>query len=194
MKRVTLLTAILSVIAISVNSQTESKEIRTVKYGIEVNHFNLGSGFGGGSELQFQLKSVKNRTIGLGLYVDNQSQKLVGITFNHKRMLFSGNRTKERFFQPYVLYNFIYRLTTIPEVTANLDKTGDIVTYTSMEHHIGIGIKTNVSKIFYINSEIGYGLYLGSIKRPSAPDPITNEITGTSGFGKIAKIGFGFTF
>jgi hypothetical protein len=62
-----------------------------------------------------------------------------------------------------------------------------------MEHHLGLGLDINISDNILLESSFGYGLYLGSIKRPSA-DPATKEVMGTSGGGFIFKTGFGFRF
>jgi hypothetical protein len=111
--------------------------------------------------------------------------------------MFFGNRKRLPLLQPFVLYNFIYRRTSTPEI---IEKDGNIVmgtevaSYASMEHHLGMGLNINISDNIVLDCGFGYGLYLGSIKRPSAPDPITHEISGTSGSGFVFKTGVGFRF
>ena len=57
-----------------------------------------------------------------------------------------------------------------------------------------MGFNINVGKRFLLDCGLGYGIYLGSIKKPSQPDPLTGEISGTSGGAVIFKTGFGFRF
>jgi hypothetical protein len=108
-------------------------------------------------------------------------------------MLMAG-RSKAPRFQPYIFYNFIYRKSNIPEVkaTTEINSSPELVTYTSMEHHLGIGLQIHITKLINLQTGLGYGLYLGSIKRPSQPDPLTKEITGTNGSALLAKLGIGF--
>jgi hypothetical protein len=100
-------------------------------------------------------------------------------------------KRSDHFIMPHIFYNFIYRKTSIPEVTADSKLTGDKASYTSMEHHAGMGVKMKITSSIYADCDLGYGAYLGSIKKPSLPDPLTGEISGTNGFGMIFKIGLG---
>jgi hypothetical protein len=129
----------------------------------------------------------------MGIFIDNQTAKFSGITITHQRMLFTGGR-KVPTIQPYIFYNLIYRKTHIPELKATSEAIGniDIVTYTSLEHHLGVGLNFRISNLVYLKTDIGYGLYLGSIKRPSQPDPITREIKGTNGSSLLLKAGLAF--
>jgi hypothetical protein len=88
----------------------------------------------------------------------------------------------------------IYRKTTTREIMANKDVLGEMATYTSLEHHLGVGAKVRLGSGFYAKTEAGFGIFLGSIRRPSDPDKITGEIHGTNGFGSIVKVGFGYYF
>jgi hypothetical protein len=67
-------------------------------------------------------------------------------------------------------------------------------TYFSLEHNVGIGLTTNLTDRFYATSELGFGLYIGSLMKPSTPDRFTCESTGTNGTGGIIKIGIGYFF
>lgn len=191
MKKLISLTIIFAAIVIVVTGQTINSTTKTLKYGVEASRSSLGSGFSPAAELQFQLQTVRKRSIGLGIYFDTEYQRIAGITFNHKWFLFTGKMHHEPVISPYIMYHYIFRNTAIPEVTDNKDHSGPIVHYKSMEHHLTFGTRIRITRSFYINGDLGYGLYLGSIKKPSAPDPITHEIVGTNGFGLISRIGFG---
>ena len=94
--------------------------------------------------------------------------------------------------KPHVFYNFLYRKTTIPEIGPDLKPSGDLATYTTFEHHIGAGVKWRLSGKMYMNLDCGYGVYLGSIKKPTAFNSITGEVRGSDGFGMIAQLGIGY--
>ena len=128
------------------------------------------------------------------MFYDPDNKKITGITIHHERTLIRMHEGIIPRITPYAFYNLIYRKTSQHEVMTNKDVTGDRVTYTSMEHHIGIGARFKLGAGICIKSEAGYGVYLGSIRKPSAPNPVTGEISGTNGFGAIAKIGICYTF
>lgn len=174
----------------TLSSQEENK-ISTTIYGFELNQFSSASGFNSGSELHFTVRPSNKAMVGFGIYYDNQSQRVTGITISHKRMLRSYAKKANPKVEPLFFYNFIYRKSNMPELLAD-GKTGSFVSYASMEHHIGFGLNINVLPKVSLQGMAGYGLYLGSIKKPSSPDPVTREITGTNGWGTILKFGLGF--
>jgi hypothetical protein len=94
--------------------------------------------------------------------------------------------------KPYIFYNLIYRKTSITETYEDQAIKSDVGIYTSMEHHLGIGSKINLSKSLYISCDLGFGPYLGSIKKPANPNQYTGEIVGTNGFGMIVGVGIGY--
>jgi hypothetical protein len=57
-----------------------------------------------------------------------------------------------------------------------------------------LGLNVAIAKKMHIKGAMGYGVYFGSIKKPSAADYITGEVTGSNGFGAIAKIGVSYVF
>ena len=174
------------------NEEFNSKE--KPHYGFSISQFKTGSGFRQGAEAHFTIQSNTKSKLGFGIFIDGESKKFSGLTLTHQRLLMA-NRAKLSVVQPYIFYNFIYRKTTIPEVAANnADSYLDFATYTSMEHHFGMGLNINILKNIILSGAIGYGIYLGSIKRPSAPDPITREISGTNGTGFLLRTGIEFQF
>jgi hypothetical protein len=104
---------------------------------------------------------------------------------------------KKGIFEPYIFYNFIYRVTTLD---CTLSKYPDLMkylcpgkaTYKSLEHALGIGLEINLSNYMYINCNIGFERYLGSIKKPCNPDQYTGIFDGGDGWGVFYKLGFGF--
>lgn len=170
----------------------ENKE--KTHYGIEVTQFVTGSGFSSGTEAYFIVIPDNKKQISLGIYYCSEYKKITGISVHHERTLMRIKHDKIPLVTPYAYYDLIYRKNTISEVFQDKEKAGDLVTYTSMEHHLGIGARFKLGAGFFIKTEAGYGVYLGSIKRPSAPDPVTGEISGTNGFGVLAKIGLCYAF
>lgn len=160
-------------------------------YGFEVNQFSSASGFKTGTEAHFTVRPSMRAQVGFGVYFDNETQRFSGATITHKRMLRSYRRNSNPVVEPLFFYNFIYRKTSMPELLAD-GTTGSFASYSSMEHHFGLGINLNVFKNISLQGEAGYGLFLGSIKKPSTPDPITKEISGSNGWGSIVKFGIGF--
>ena len=63
-----------------------------------------------------------------------------------------------------------------------------------MEHHVGLGLRVTIIKSIYLTTELGYGIYLGSIMKPSKPNEVLNESSGTNGSGVLAKVGVGIFF
>jgi hypothetical protein len=192
-------TLMIWIVIVAATIQSTNAQIRKntgTQYGIAISQFISGSGFQPGYEAHFTVQPSSKAKVGFGLFFDNETKKFSGITITHQRMLMA-NRRKLPVIQPFVFYNFIYRRTSMPELKLTdegITPSGDWVSYASMEHHLGLGLNVNVSEKIKLNLNYGYGLYLGSIKRPSAPDPITSEITGTSGNGFILKTGLGFMF
>jgi len=167
---------------------------KKTRYGIEVNQFLTGSGFSSGTEAYFSIVPDQMKQISIGIFYCPEVKKISGLIVHHERSLIRINRGHVPAIVPYAFYNLIYRKTSMRELLMNKEIKGDMVTYTSMEHHLGIGLRFKVSPSVYFKSEAGYGVYLGSIKKPSAPDPLTGEISGTNGFGAIARIGLSYTF
>jgi hypothetical protein len=191
MKSLLIGTIISMATVIGVYAQTSDTLSRT-RYGLELSQFITGSGFASGTEIFITVIPNNKKNISLGLYFCPELEKITGITVHHEMTL--GRYNSHKRVVPYAFYNMIYRMTKTREVTADKSLEGDYAIYKSLEHHLGIGIRISPAKDLYIKSALGYGVYLGSIKRPSEPDPVTGEIMGKSGFGAIAKIGIAYTF
>jgi hypothetical protein len=189
MKKLLLFVLLASSIAGISNGQPTAR-----KYGIELNQFVVGSGFGTSSELQLFVADEKGKKLSVGLYYDHQYGNIGGLSVSFLKMLRSNNRPNIPVLEPYAFYNFIYRKTTIVESSISENFNVAIGTYKSMEHHLGMGLRTNISKHLYIKGELGYGIYLGSIMKPSKPDEVLNESSGTNGAGVLAKVGVGIFF
>jgi len=184
------------VVAATLQSTTgQIKSENNTQYGFAFSQFTSQSGFQPGYEAHFTVQPSAKAKVGFGIFLDNESKKFSGVTITHQRMLMA-KRNKVAFIQPFLFYNFIYRKTTLPELKSGseLTSTRNLATYTSMEHHIGVGLNLNISSKIILDCGLGYGLYLGSIKRPSSPDPLTKEIAGTNGNALIFKTGIGFRF
>jgi hypothetical protein len=164
------------------------------RYGIELTQFVAGSGFSSGTEAYFTVIPDNKKQISLGIYYCSEYKKITGISVHHERTLINIKRNKVPVVTPYAFYDLIYRKNTIPEVFQDKEKKGDLVTYTSMEHHLGVGARFKLGAGLRLNTEAGYGVYLGSIKKPSSPNLVTGEISGGNGFGILAKIGLCYIF
>ena len=168
-----------------------------LNYGLEINQFSTGSGFKSGFEASAYVIEGNRRSLQLGLYFDSESNKVTGFSVQHKYVIIKNKKEKSVNVEPYFFYNFIYRSTQMNQpLTPNADLAAlmGATNYTSMEHHIGIGFKVKILNSIFLHADTGYGRYLGSIKKPSAPDPLTTMINGTSGWSMITKIGIGYNF
>lgn len=169
-------------------------EMNTTHYGLEMNYFATNSGFKPGTELYFSVIPDNRKLISLGIYFSPDEKKLSGFTIQHERSLYQVHGDHLPLIMPFAFYNLIYRKTTTREIMVKKDVLGEMATYTSLEHHIGLGARIRIGSGFYLKTEAGLGLYLGSIRRPSEPDILTGEIYGTNGFGGIVKVGIGYYF
>ena len=179
----------LTLLLASASSQTVAR-----RFGIEANQFIVESGFGAGTELQVYMLDKTGKRLSLGLYYDNKLNTIGGFSISANKMLGKRRKSRIRTIEPYLFYNLIYHKTTITKPIQSENFHVANGTYKSMEHHGGFGLKANISKSFYLKGETGYGLYLGSIMKPSKPDLILNESYGTHGTGMLVKIGMGVLF
>jgi hypothetical protein len=159
------------------------------RYGLEISRFITSSGFASGTELYVTIIPDNKRNISLGLYFCPEQMKLCGITTHYEIALYKA--CTERTIRPYAFHNIILRITRT-RILIQDSIESELGTYISLEHHLGIGTRIKISKRFYLNSSVGFGVYLGSIMKPSEPDEKTGEITGTNGFGVIGKVGIVF--
>ena len=60
--------------------------------------------------------------------------------------------------------------------------------------HLCLFSKSIILKSVFLHADAGYGRHLGSIMKPSAPDPNTGLMSGTSGWNIITKVGIGYNF
>ena len=171
-----------------------------LNYGLEINQFSTGSGFKNGFEASAFVIEGNKRSLELGIYFDSETQKVTGFSIHHKYTFLKNKIERTLNVEPYFFYNFIYRVTSMNAPLAGNADIAKILgyegttSYTSMEHHIGIGFKVKLFNSMYLHADAGFGRYLGSIKRPSSPDPMTSLIYGTNGWNMITKLGIGYNF
>jgi hypothetical protein len=164
------------------------------KFGVEINQFIVESGFGTSSELQVFVLDDNGRKLSLGMYYNAKFNRIGGISTSFHKLLRNHKKYPSQMLEPYFFYNFIYRRTIITEPKISDNYMVAVGTYKSIEHHVGIGLRATIIKSVYLTTELGYGIYLGSIMKPSKPDPVLNESYGTSGTGALVKIGLGTFF
>lgn len=185
----TLVSFIIFISGFCYTQEVRNKHLNVI---IELNQFVTGSGFSSGTAANIKFETDKSRNLAFGIYYDLEYQKIAGIFAHHETMLFRNRDICRAVIKPHLFYNFLYRKTTIPELEADLKSTGHLVTYTSHEHHFGIGIKIMFLNRLYIDTDLGYGLYLGSIKKPAVSNQVTGEVGGTNGWGMIVQAGIGY--
>ncbi len=190
MKTTIALIFILNLIMTGISGQS-SDTIRKTRYGVELSQFITGSGFASGSEIYVTILPDNRKSLSFGMYFCPEQKKISGITMHHEVALV--RYPFEKRVTPYLFYNMIYRFTRTGSVNAREEGGVEYGLYKSLEHHIGLGLNTTITKDLCIKGALGYGVYFGSIMKPIAAD-ITGEITGSNGFGAIAKIGVSYVF
>ena len=191
MRFLTVIPIILALVFNSTDAQ-EHDTLKKIRYGIELNNFVTGSGFGLGTELNLTIIPDPKKNFSLGLFVSPSTMKFSGVILHHERSL--SRRAEYSKLVPYAFYNLIYRITKTKKVVIDNNYQGEYILYRSMEHHLGVGLQVRLGRHLYLKNALGYGVYLRSIKKPADPDPVTGEISGGNGLGPIAKAGLTFVF
>jgi hypothetical protein len=189
MKTIILLTVQMLTLAGAAFSQQGDKQ-----FGVEANQFLLQSGFGTSTELQIYILDNNGRRLSIGTYFDSKLNNIGGVSVSFYKVLGKNKKFNNRVVEPYVFYNFIFHKTIIDQPRVAKEYNVATGKYKSMEHHAGLGLKININKNFYFKGEAGYGVYFGSIMKPSSPHPILKESHGTNGTGALLEIGTGILF
>ena len=183
-------TMIISILMITGIFGQTTDALKKTRYGLELSQFITGSGFASGTEIYITVIPDQKKNLSLGLYFCPEAKKISGFSIHHEMSLIRSAGQKK--VAPYAFYNMIYRITKTRGGLAENGPEAGYATYKSLEHHLGVGVRITLAKDLYLKSAVGYGVYLGSIKKPSDPNPVTGEIMGENGFGAIAKIGIAF--
>ncbi|HLO57299.1 MAG TPA: hypothetical protein VK179_01020 [Bacteroidales bacterium] len=163
--------------------------VKKTVYGVEVNQTVTGSGFASGTELLLSM-SEKGRNLAIGFYFCSEAKRFTGVIVHHEVALVRFPQEKR--LVPFAFYHCIYRITKVGKSGSD-SLINSFGTYKSFEHHLGAGIHARITNGIYLTAAVGYGLYLGSIKKPEIL-PVTGEKIGSNGFAPIASIGFGLRF
>jgi len=185
-----LFTIIVSISAALVLNAQQADTHKRTRYGIEISQFITGSGFASGTEMYATVIPDNRKSLSFGLFFCTEQRKISGITMHHEVTLVRNPALKRAV--PYAFYNMIYRFTKTRVTVPGQEDEWNYGLYKSLEHHLGIGLNVTVVKGLHVKGALGYGVYLGSIKKPSAADPLTGEVSGSNGFGAIAKIGVAY--
>ena len=162
---------------------------KNLRINIGITQFITGSGFATGTELYFKINETSKRSLALGAYYCSEYKKVTGFTVNHEVFLL---RDKQHKIEPLVFYNFIYRRTLAPQLFADMGEGKFDATYVSIEHHVGAGLRINLTQNVFISTKLGFGGYMGSVRKPLT-DPILMNVSGGNGLSMMAKIGIGVT-
>jgi hypothetical protein len=173
----------------SVNSKVSS-------YGVCIGEYKSMSGFSASTEATLFIKNQK-KSFEVGLFFDNDSKELSGLSFTHKYFILRKKFNKNSSIEPYINYNFMYRVTYLDKPLTMYPERAEIFgndrsRYSSMEHYLGAGFEINALKYIYINVSAGFGRYIGSIMKPCNPDPVTGYYEGGDGWSGVVKLGVGF--
>lgn len=165
-------------------------------YGVSIGEFQSMSGFSVSTEATIFIKNL-NRSFELGIFFNNDNKELSGLSFTHKYFILRKKFNKNSSIEPYINYNFMYRITYLDKPLTMYPERAEIFgndrsRYSSMEHYVGAGVEINAFKYVYINVSAGLGRYIGSIMKPCNPDLNTGYYEGGNGWSGILKLGVGF--
>jgi len=195
MKKLISILIISGAITTTTMSQFDTVPTTTViRYGFKMGNFNTGSGYNMGFEGSVFVES-KGRLLALGFFYNSEKNRIAGITINHEIHLGKTNRKSGFTFDKFLFYNFLLVKSTLcaSDISSSLFKS----MYTnsniySMEHHIGIGCKLGLTNNIFINAAIGYGRYMGSVKKASQPSIDNPVFKGGNGWGTLTKINISY--
>src|SRR4030042_2448885 len=71
------------------------------KFGVEINQFIVGSGFGTSSELQVFVLDDKGRKLSLGMYYNAKFDRIGGISTTFHKMLRNHKKYRSQMLEPY---------------------------------------------------------------------------------------------
>jgi hypothetical protein len=174
-----------------VSNAQQAESLKRTKYAVEVSQFVTGSGFASGTEVYFTLIRDDKKTLSFGIFFSPDFKRNSGISVHHEVALLRNPST--RVMVPYAFYNMAYRFTRATVEVPGQKEASTEGLYKSFEHHIGIGMNIKMAKNLYFKSAAGYGIYFGSIAKPTI-DPLTREAIGSNGFGAIGKLGITYVF
>lgn len=192
---------IIILIIIVINYEAKCQELDKDKYtksSFTTDVFNTSSGFRPGININFAMEDSR-KLLSLGIYYDTESEKIVGLNLMHEIKLGKFKKRNETHINPYLFYNFIFRVTYMPKSLLIGDQAslssleGEKVRFSSIEHYIGMGININITKFIFIKSTLGFGYYFGSIKKPS-DNLLMGLKNGGNGFSILEKAGIGIKF
>jgi len=170
MKYFTVILISLMIVALDLHSQSNDT-LRKTHYGIELSQFITGSGFASGTEMYVTIIPDQRKSLSFGVYFCPEQKKIAGVTMHHEVALVRYPSQKRAV--PYAFYNMIYRFTRTRVALPGKEDEWSYGLYKSLEHHLGIGVNINIAKNLHIKSALGYGVYFGSIRKPSAADRAT---------------------
>jgi hypothetical protein len=192
---------LVSAITLTVNSQYSKEKECCSHYGISMCAISSGSGHGFGISVNtFVFRGGKSLEAGAIYQV--REDKISGADIKYKIFLMRNkdfNYGRKSVF-PYLQYNLIYHkaractpvIVTTDKSTIELNGAvpGIIAT---IEHYASLGFQIKLSDGFYADSNIGLGIYIGSINKqnkPRCPGLHKNNFGLTTSF----KIGIGYRF
>ncbi|MBN1953357.1 MAG: hypothetical protein JW801_19285 [Bacteroidales bacterium] len=186
MKNSLILVVIFLIISIEIKSQDNETSGKT-KYALELSQYFTQSGFNTGTALSVAVIPDRMKNLSIGLSFCPESKKFTSVTFHHERTLINNLFNESSDIS--LFYNMIYRVTKIDETSSEGIPESHIGTYKSLEHHLGIELNVKLARQVSVHGALGYGCYLGSIKKPVESDRFPGKIEGTNGLGAIAKLG-----
>ena len=189
--KTTLLIILFSFTTLVVSNGQQADSLNRTKYAVVVSQFATGSGFASGTEVYFTLIRDHKKTLSFGIFYSPDFKRNSGISVHHEVALLKN--PSNRVAVPFAFYNMTYRFTRATVEVPGQKEAATEGLYKSFEHHIGIGLNIKMARNLYVKSAAGYGIYFGSIAKPTI-DPLSKEAIGSNGFGAIGKLGITYVF
>lgn len=183
-------TALISTLA----SAEQNNYSSNTHYGVSVAQNHTLSGHG--SNIAFNTSVRKsNKSLEVGAIISSTENRLSGADLKYKVFICSPNEFvhQNKKVKTYFQYNCMYQKKTVSESLNTISslKSAETITTTgrtaTIEHYAGFGLQVKVMSNVHIDSSIGAGAYLGSVK---AEERMDNKNAGLS---VSFKIGLGIT-
>lgn len=169
-----------------------------MEFGVNASAEYTGSGHGTNFTVNmFALNDYK--AFELGAIFNGDGSKLKGADLKYKSFVGRYNRYYgNTLIKPYVIYNCLYQMEyvfapvmikTPTETIIIEDQQGGYIS--TLEHYVGAGLMFRFLTNFYFDSNVGLGVYFGSLDKTKAPNKIGFHDVN-HGYTANLKIGIGY--
>ncbi len=173
--------------------------------GVNVSEVYTGSGHGYAYVMRTNLQRGR-RYLSVGAVLDDNAARLSGADVKFKVYLGDkGNpetlNTKKTHIVPYLHYSCLYHTERVvgqdvhptSKKSDNIELPAGEGRVATIEHFLGLGLQMNLASSFYVDGNLGLGIYIGSLDHFQAPRTFGIHMDNY-GFVLAAELGVGYSF